>query len=450
MISFRSFFFLQNPESTHQPNMAESIITTKKPHSLVDLQRKLTLYTMLLGGILMLIFGFTNLFTEVPLFIVLMKLGLSIPFFIAYFLIIKKLPHQWMLNAILVFCYIGIVINFFYNQGSNGPTDYTIFLFTIVITALVNGVLKWIWLTLVFFTFAGLYFAEVNGWIAINTEYSTPFGAFWDNVLGFFWILVFWVMGLWILLKNYNAQYNLLVQTKNEKEEANEKLELLNHKKTKLLALLSHDLKSPMASLQLTLELFEMGILDHGNMETLLKNLKRQNIHLSNVLNNTLNWVMIELGEKDEKKETTHIQGLTKEIFDTMEVTASAKNLNLTYQQQGENLILDLDPNPVKIILKNLLDNAIKFSKEGEEVTLALSSSLDFLAWEVSNPGEVLTEKTQRDLFTLMVEPGYGTQKEKGSGLGLSLSKEIAESIGMNLSYRYEKGRHYFSLNKAL
>jgi len=205
-----------------------------------------------------------------------------------------------------------------------------------------------------------------------------------------------------------------------------------------------------MASLQLTLELFEMGILDHGNMETLLKNLKRQNIHLSNVLNNTLNWVMIELGEKDEKKETTHIQGLTKEIFDTMEVTASAKNLNLTYQQQGENLILDLDPNPVKIILKNLLDNAIKFSKEGEEVTLALSASLDFLAWEVSNPGEVLTEKTQRDLFTLMVEPGYGTQKEKGSGLGLSLSKEIAESIGMNLSYRYEKGRHYFSLNKAL
>lgn len=441
---------LQNTESTHQPNMAESIITSLKPHSLVELQRKLTLYTMLLGGILMLIFGFTNLFTEVPLFIVMMKMSLSIPFFIAYFLIIKKLPHQWMLNAILILCYIAIVINYFFNQGSNGPTDYTIFLFTIVITALVNGLLKWIWLTLVFFTFVGLYFAEVNGWIAINTEYSTPFGAFWDNVLGFFWILSFWVMGLWILLKNYNAQYDLLVKTKNEKEEANEKLELLNQKKTKLLALLSHDLKSPMASLQLTLELFEMGILDQRNMEILLKNLKRQNIHLSNVLNNTLNWVMMELGEREEKKETTHIQGLTKEIFDTMEVTASAKNLNLTYQQQGDNLILDIDPNPVKIILKNLLDNAIKFTKEGEEVTLALFTSIDSLIWEVSNPGQALTEKTKRDLFSLMVEPGYGTHKEKGSGLGLSLSKEIAESIGMDLSYRYEKGQHYFSLNKVL
>jgi signal transduction histidine kinase len=75
-------------------------------------------------------------------------------------------------------------------------------------------------------------------------------------------------MGLWILLKSYNAQYQLLVQTKNEKEEANEKLELLNQKKTKVLALLSHDLKSPMASLQLTLELFEMGILNQSNMET--------------------------------------------------------------------------------------------------------------------------------------------------------------------------------------
>lgn len=430
--------------------MPESIIISKKPHSLVELQRKLTMYTMLLGGILMLIFGFTNLFTEVPNFIVMMKMGLSIPFFIAYFLIIKKYPHQPILNGVLILCYIGIVVNYLFNNGSNGPTDYTIFLFTIVITGLINGVLKWVWLGLVFFTFAGLYLAEVNGWIAINTEYSSPYSAFLDNLLGFFWIQLFWVIGLWILLKNYNAQYNLLVKTKNEKEEANEKLEILNQKKTKLLALLSHDLKSPMATLQLTLELFEMGILNQDNMETLLKNLKRQNIHLSNVLNNTLNWVLMELGEREETKEITHIQSLTKEIFDTMEVTASAKNLKLIYQQEGDNLVLDIDPNPVKIILKNLLDNAIKFTKEEDEVKLNLVSTLSTLKWEVANPGEVLTEKTKRDLFSHMIDPGYGTQKEKGSGLGLSLSKEIAESIGMNLSYRYDKGWHYFSLSRAL
>lgn len=430
--------------------MPESIIISKKPHSLAELQRKLTMYTILLGGILMLIFGFTNLFTEVPNFIVMMKLGLSIPFFIAYYLITRKYPHQPILNGVLIICYIGIVVNYLFNNGSNGPTDYTIFLFTIVITGLINGVLKWVWLGLVFFTFAGLYLAEVNGWLIINTEYSSPYSAFLDNLLGFFWIQLFWVIGLWILLKNYNAQYNLLVKTKNESEEANEKLEILNQKKTKLLALLSHDLKSPMATLQLTLELFEMGIIDQENMEVLVRNLKRHNIHLSNVLNNTLNWVMMELGEQEENKETTHIQGLTQEIFETMEVTANAKNLKLIYQHQGDNLILDIDPNPVKIILKNLLDNAVKFTKEGEEVSLALFASLDSLVWEVSNPGQILTEKTRQNLFSLMITPSPGTLKEKGSGLGLSLSKEIAESIGMNLTYRYEKGKHYFSLNKSL
>ena len=112
--------------------------------------------------------------------------------------------------------------------------------------------------------------------------------------------------------------------------------------------------------------------------------------------------------------------------------------------------MLDIDPNPVKIILKNLLDNAIKFTKEEDEVKLNLVSTLSTLKWEVANPGEVLTEKTKRDLFSHMIDPGYGTQKEKGSGLGLSLSKEIAESIGMNLSYRYDKGWHYFSLSRAL
>jgi two-component system, sensor histidine kinase and response regulator len=430
--------------------MPESIISGKSPLSLHALQRKLTLYTMFLGGVLMLIFGITNLFTEVPVFIALMKMGLSVPFFSAYFLIVKNLPHQRVLNVVLVLCYLAIVINFFHNQGSNGPTDYTIFLFTIVITALINGAMKWVWLVLVFFTFAGLYFAEVNDWIDINTEYSSPFGAFLDNVLGFFWILVFWVMGLWILLKSYNAQYQLLVQTKNEKEEANEKLELLNQKKTKLLALLSHDLKSPMASLQLTLELFEMGILNQSNMEILVKNLKRQNIHLSNVLNNTLHWVMTELGDRIDTKETTHIQGLTKDIFDTMQVTASEKNIKLAFQEDGESLILDIEANPIKIILKNLLDNAIKFTNPEEEIRLNLNASRGKLLWEVVNPGEVLSEKVQRDLFSLAVEPTYGTQKEKGTGLGLSLSREIADAIGMKLGYRYESGWHYFSLEKPL
>jgi len=430
--------------------MPESIISGKSPLSLHALQRKLTLYTMLLGGVLMLIFGITNLFTEVPVFIALMKMGLSVPFFTAYYLIFKNLPHHRVLNFILVLCYIAIVINFIHNQGSNGPTDYTIFLFTIVITALVNGAMKWVWLVLVFFTFAGLYLAEVSGWIDINTEYSSPFGAFLDNVLGFFWILVFWVMGLWILLKSYNAQYQLLVQTKNEKEEANEKLELLNQKKTKLLALLSHDLKSPMASLQLTLELFEMGILNQSNMETLVKNLKRQNIQLNNVLNNTLHWVMTELGDRLDTKETIHIQGLTKDIFDTMEVSASGKNIRLSFFEEGESLILDIEANPIKIILKNLLDNAIKFTNPEEEVRLHLHTSGTSVSWEVSNPGEVLPEKVLRDLFSLSVAPTYGTQKEKGTGIGLSLSKEIADSIGMKLTYAYKKGRHCFALEKLL
>jgi signal transduction histidine kinase len=205
-----------------------------------------------------------------------------------------------------------------------------------------------------------------------------------------------------------------------------------------------------MASLQLTLELFEMGILNQSNMESLVKNLKRQNIQLSNVLNNTLHWVMTELGDRIDTKETTHIQGLTKDIYDTMEVSASGKNIRLSFHEEGESLILDIEANPIKIILKNLLDNAIKFTNPEEEVKLHLQTSATSVIWEVSNPGEVLSEKVIRDLFSLSVNPSYGTHKEKGTGIGLSLSKEIADSIGMKLSYDYRKGRHCFALEKPL
>ncbi len=254
--------------------MKDTTISRKSPLSLEELKLKLALNTTLFGGILMVIFGISNIFTEVPLFIILHKLSLSIPFLAGYYLIKNNQPYQRVLNPILLVCYISIIINYLNNQGSNGPTDYTIFLFTIVITVLINGILKWVWLVLIFFTYAGLYLAEINGWIQFNTLYSSSGERYLDNVLGFFWILGFWVLGLWILLKNYKEQYNLLIQTKNEKEEANQKLELLNIKKTKLLAFLTHDLKSPIGLLKLSLELFDLGILDKANMDFILKKLK--------------------------------------------------------------------------------------------------------------------------------------------------------------------------------
>jgi len=428
--------------------MNESVFSSKEPLSLLELQQKLTLFTMLLGGVLMLIFGISNFFTEVPGFIVLMKICLSIPFFLGFYLIKKNQPHQWILNGVFLLCYVSIITNYLNNQGSNGPTDYTIFLFTIVVTALVNGVIKWVWLILIFLTYAGLYLAELQGWITINTLYSSPFERYLDNVLGFFWILSFWILGLWILLKNYNAQYKLLIRTKNEKEEANKKLELLNIKKSKLLALLSHDLKTPIGSLKLTLELFDLGILDQSNMEVLVKNLKKQSIQLGNVLDNTLNWVLMELGERIEKKETIHIQALTREIVQTMEVGANSKNITISYREEGNPLVTEIEANPVKIILKNLIDNALKFTNPDQEIMVSFYCSEKKLLWEVGNPGEPLKEKALEDLFTGLIDPTLGTNSEKGTGIGLSLSKEIAESIGMKLHYSYENGFHFFRLEK--
>jgi two-component system sensor histidine kinase/response regulator len=430
--------------------MQDSFLSGKKPLSLDELQRKLTLYTLFLGGVLMLIFGISNFFTEVPFFIVLMKLALSVPFFVGYYLLKNKQPFRGILNVILLLCYFSIIINYLNNQGSNGPTDYTIFLFTIVITALINGALKWVWLVLIFFTYSGLYLAELKGWIPINTLYSSPFERYLDNVLGFFWILGFWVLGLWVLLKNYNAQYKLLIQTKNEKEEANEKLELLNKKKSKLLALLSHDLKAPLASLKLTLELFDLGVLDQSNMESLVKNLKKQSIQMGNVLDNTLNWVMLELEERSDSKEIIHVERMTKDLVDTMEVSASSKNIQLSFQSEGDSAFIEIEVIPIKIILKNLLDNAIKFSNPGEEITVTLQLSEKRLGWEVINAGNALPAKTRNDLFTLLIEPTLGTNAEKGTGIGLSLSKEIAESVGMELGYRHQDGHHVFFLQKRL
>jgi two-component system, sensor histidine kinase and response regulator len=183
-------------------------------------------------------------------------------------------------------------------------------------------------------------------------------------------------------------------------------------------------------------------------MEVIVKNLKKQSIQLGNVLDNTLNWVLMELGERIEKKETIHIQSLTREIVQTMEVGASSKNINISYREEGDPLVTEIEANPVKIILKNLIDNALKFTNPDQEIKVGFYSFEKKLLWEVGNPGEPLKEKALEDLFTSLIDPTLGTNSEKGTGIGLSLSKEIADSIGMKLQYSYENGFHFFRLEK--
>lgn len=407
-------------------------INYKSDH-LEGLQNKISLIFAFLVGILMFFLGISGFYFNLPPLIVLAKFVISILFLAGFWIMKRYGGHQIVINLMLLICFSAISLNYFNNEVFRGPTIYTIYVFIVFITVLVNGWKKYVWLILTILFFGSLFYAEIDELFGGQHDYRTFNDLFWDHWAAILGSGLFVFIGIHTLIKNYRTQNQLLSKIQEEKELALKELRELNLKKNQLIALLSHDLRNPIGMLSMTLELVDEGAFEGGELEELLNNLKNQSFHLNKVLNNTLGWVMSELEESNFDLKHTSLIELTKEIQEVMMVPAAQKGQEIIVSTVGEDLMIDLEVNEVNIILKNLLDNAIKFSPVGAKIDLDLIVSATQIRWEVKNEGETIPKAIQDNLFEFKVRTSYGTMKEKGAGIGLPLCKKIADKLKLKL-----------------
>jgi signal transduction histidine kinase len=274
---------------------------------------------------------------------------------------------------------------------------------------------------------------------------------FQDQIITMTWTSLFTLTIILLFIKSYRNQNLYMLQLQKEKELALSKLEALNDKKNQLLALLSHDLKTPVSSLNFTLELAEEGIINEKEMGQIIGNLKSQSFHLSKVLDNTLEWVINEMEGSDSDLTIVNPARLTEEMVEVMQFQATQKSQIVDVQIIGIPSEIDLSFKEVRIILKNFLDNAIKFSPKESTILVQVSQSLSALRWEVRNQGKPVNEADRPFLFELKAKKSVGTLREKGTGIGLSLCQKIASKHKWQIGYLYsEDGWNVFFLEIQL
>lgn len=408
--------------------------------NLYQLQNRMSEIFAFLAGFLMLFLGVSDYFLGLNQFIVLVKIVLALPYVIGYCIMRKKGYHAPIMHVLTFIGYLTIILNYFHNEGYMGPSLYAFFIFVVVTAIFFDGWQKVFWLLFGFAIVSLLFFGEISQWFTVVPHYQSLENLFWDHWITLLWTGLFSFLGIHLFIKNYSNQNRLLIEIQEEKNRALEKLEELNSKKNQLLALLSHDLKNPVGTLSATLELVDRGAFEKEELENVLNDLKGQSFHLSKVLNNTLNWVISEMEEGEVVLEKVSVFELTKEIGLTMEVQAQRKNQLIHYHFIGEDQQVDLEVNEIKIILKNLLDNAIKFSPLKATIEIKLIISPTDFRWEVKNEGQLIPEHVSHELFEFKVKSTRGTQLEKGTGLGLPLCKKIADKLEMTLGFESTAG----------
>lgn len=225
--------------------------------------------------------------------------------------------------------------------------------------------------------------------------------------------------------------------------EANTKLKELNRQKDKLFSVISHDLNNASAGLTGTLDMIlkDYGDISREELLGLLKMLDKQARSTSDLLNDLLLWSRNQFKEVAFEPEKLHLGSIVTSVLEGAGLHAEDKEVELAGRIPDE-LHLYADPNMLKTILRNLVNNGIKFSHPGGKVTVEARRANDMVEISVSDEGVGMDKEK---LFKIMDKrtayTSAGTAGERGSGLGLDLCIEFVEKSGGEFRAESEKGK---------
>lgn len=215
-------------------------------------------------------------------------------------------------------------------------------------------------------------------------------------------------------------------------------LEKLNYEKDQFIRILAHDLRSPFNTML-------------GFSENLLETLKETNIEevetklklINEKLNSTFQ--MLEDLLVFSRHQAVDIQTMQENIsiteicYDVIKhVSSNFKNISINYFE-SEKIMLQTDANILKVVLRNLISNAIKFTNTNGSVKVLAVNSPENVTITVSDNGIGMTEKQVENIWQNS-KSTTGTQGEKGFGLGLIFCKELTEKLGGELSVESKLG----------
>ncbi|HEX2869219.1 MAG TPA: ATP-binding protein [Ignavibacteriales bacterium] len=231
---------------------------------------------------------------------------------------------------------------------------------------------------------------------------------------------------------------NITHMKKFEKE-----LKELNDSKDKFFSIISHDLKNPFSSL-LGFSEFLASDFDQFSPEeirTFAKNINKSAKSVFDLLENLLQWSRLQTGGMEYSPVKFNLKELTEDIFNIYEISAVRKNITLNIDSP-EKVEIYADKNMIDAVIRNLVSNAIKFTQPGGKVLIRVENSQSKAVVSVSDTGVGISPENQKKLFAIgekVTTPG--TSNERGTGLGLILSKEFVDKNNGTLEVISEPGK---------
>jgi len=256
-------------------------------------------------------------------------------------------------------------------------------------------------------------------------------------------VMLIFVVMLVRHIRRQQQQYSRLQELSHELSDARDQAEAANHGKSVFLANMSHEIRTPFQGLLGMLNLLDEPGLTPQQRDY-LQTARDSALHLLGVLNDILDVSTIESGTLKLSEAPTRLQDVVQEVEDLMKVTANEKGLQLRVHAASDlPTWVMADATRLRQIMFNLIDNAIKFTAEGE-VTAEMScaaSGPPGVVFTVRDTGMGMNRETVDRLFTRFYQADSSLRRRiGGTGLGLEISRQLARMMGGDIDVHSEPG----------
>lgn len=410
--------------------------------SLTDVQAKVS-KTVLRASIVLFLAIFVNDVLLGLYVIALFKIGMIGVCIWALYKLRKIGFQERFAHGVFLPLILFMVLNYLTNQGLDGPTILgTLGLFVSYPVILGR---KWsrVYTTGTLILFLALIYVGMDPEKLIVAEYPADINRFLDHALTYIAMVVYITIMIGMVLRVYRDQNKQLGEAQKTLEANVLRLKAEKKQKEYLLAILAHDVRNPVHNLTQLIDVYRENLVNPEEMAHLLQDMKTRVDVLKNTVEHILDDIKTEIRQRDEGTIWINPVTRTHEMIQNIQFKLDLKNQRLHFDHPPSTharLRFGQNAHEVSIVLRNLLDNASKYSSDGACIQVSLGQTDAQLIWEVRDEGPGIPDDIRVDLFTRNVP------SQHGSGVGLMLCKSISESIGAELTYHPQPQGSLFRL----
>jgi signal transduction histidine kinase len=211
--------------------------------------------------------------------------------------------------------------------------------------------------------------------------------------------------------------------------------------KSEFVEIVSHQLRSPITNLGYVIDLLISGKFEEKKNEYLMI-LKENNQRIKELISNLVIVSKIETNSLVFKKEPVFLKDLIENLISQFTLFAQASNVKIEFFAQENLPKISTDPAQLKIVIENLLDNAIRYIKEKGGIKIKLEKRKREIFFEIKDNGVGIPKEDQKYIFQKFFRSeNIKRLQTQGSGLGLYISKKIIEKLGGKIGFKSEEGK---------